>query len=380
VTSYLWLSWDIGAGDGGLSRQAAGMAAQLAADGDEVVVVTRAAARRPRPVGAAQCITVPASPPIMTWQAGGRVPHALAFAAPALAAVVGHHGGGAADGRPPDVVVADDWQAGLVARALGAVWPATFVQVVPGLEVRRRALGDVPDQDTEAVADIEAATVAAADVVLARGPSPAAVADACGVPLAAVTKLAFGVELDDDAPAAAGNPSPVGSSSPVGSPSPPDLEVATSRSRGLAPAAVAVLPPRGVGDPWVDELADVLGPGGDVVDLRRAPWPGTGPDVVVVHDVERVDVAIAAAAAGIPVVVGDLPELVGALQHVTTAVVAPVPAATGEAVRGALADLRGAPAAGSAQPRREAVRAVLRAAGNGWAQVAADFRGAVGHA
>lgn len=368
MTSILWLSWDIGAGDGGLSRQSAGLAGQLAADGHDVVVVTRQAERAPRSVGAARCVRAAEPPPIMTWQAGGRMDRALAFATPAVARIVRELD------RPPEVVVADGWQAGLVGRALATMWPATFVQVVPGLEVRRRALGDVPDQDTEHVAAIEAATAAAADLVLARGPDPADVAAAFDLPADAVVVLPFGVALDHDGSEVGADVAAAEAAEAVaGDPAAVESAADASRSdRGLAPTSIAVLPPRGMGDDWTDALAALLGAGVDVLDLRRVPWPSSPPDIVVVHDVERGDVAIAAAAEGIPVVVADLPELTTPLRHVVAAVVAPTPDASAEAVAG-LPPRRDA----GRRPAAQAALAALASSGNGWPQVAAGFHAAL---
>lgn len=366
--SIVWLSWDVGAGDGGLSRQSAGVAAWMAAastgdqnfgggheevgeeddggheevgeeddgghDGDgrhggdvggepvAVTVVTRAADRLPRDVGAATLVTVPDPPAVMTWQAGGRVAHALAFANETFSATLN------ACPAAPTMVVADGWQAGLVAQQLGEVWACPVVHVVPGLEVRRNEVGDVPDQDCDHVAGIEAAIARAADVVLARGPSAAEVARACDLPIQRVGELSFGVDVGGVAEPGSGC-----EDTALGTPAPG--RSATGGAGGevvTLSRVVAVLPPRGASVSWVAELAGQLDDGVHVRDLRHVPWPTDGPDVVVVHDIERIDVAIAAAADGIPVVVGDLPELARTMSPFAVAVVPVSPTATAHAI------------------------------------------------
>lgn len=271
-------SWDAGAADGGLSRQTAELASGLRRRGVEVVVVTREGSRAHRPLDARR-VVVPDLPPAVQGELRGRVPESLAFANRAVPHLV-------AAARPDDVLVVEGWQTALAALPAAAVDDLPVLAVLDGLEGVRQRLGDDPDGDGQRVRQVERDLAARAAAVLWRGlASPDAAAAALQVPVPRVRSLPLVATV-------------------------PDRPVVHRHRR---PRLVATLPPRGASSNWSTELSQRLD-GHEVRDLRRHDWPADRPpDVLVVHDVERGDVAVHALAVGIPLVVGmvgGLPDLV----------------------------------------------------------------------
>lgn len=127
----LVLSWDASAVDGGLDPQAAGLAAALAAHGDDVRLVTRLGEDlHPPDVPGVEVHAVTDAPPILPADLDGPLLAAQAFAARATSVAVRR-----LEERDVDVVHAVGWQTQPVVAALRATHGPPVVVVLGRAEV-----------------------------------------------------------------------------------------------------------------------------------------------------------------------------------------------------------------------------------------------------